>query len=189
MVRSFGVLLLCMPICCKSDRPAAPPDLSEASRQERLDDRRGSSLEPPRRQPGPARPEADHKVEATRREARKLVAGLLAAGIPHREVASVADTHGYKYFHWRYFRRARIWFEHAVRADPSYELSLYNAARCAAAQDDRRAALKHLLTLIKLDTPLSRSRMEMAIKDPDLRMLRIGASKTTPPAPIPPSGP
>ena len=56
--------------------------------------------------------------------------------------------------------------------DPSFELSLYNAARCAALQDDLKAAARHLLALQRLNTPLSRARMRMAREDPDLTALR-----------------
>ncbi len=152
---------------CNRPRPAAP-DLSAAALQQQAEDNRGSSLKPPARKAGPARPETPKKVEATRKESAQLVKGLLGAGIPAREVASVADTRGYKYFHWRYFKRARIWFEHAVRVDPTFEMSLYNAARCAAATGDHKAAVAHLKTLEKLDTPMSRSRLVLANEDPDI---------------------
>ena len=159
-------MALCSPGCNKS-APAAP-DASAAALAEKALEERGSSLKPPPRQPGPHRPETPDKILATSLEAQKLVKDLLRAGIPPREVASVADTRGYQFFHWRYFNRARLWFEQAVRVDPTYELSLYNAARCTAALGDHKASIAHLATLEKLDTPLSRSRLVLGAEDPDL---------------------
>lgn len=163
-------MALCSPGCNKS-APAAP-DASAAALAEKALEERGSSLKPPPRQPGPHRPETPDKILATSLEAQKLVKDLLRAGIPPREVASVADTRGYQFFHWRYFHRARLWFEQAVRVDPTYELSLYNAARCAAATGDHKAAIRHLQTLKKLNTPLSRSRLVLARVDPDLKAMQ-----------------
>ena len=170
--RIFFVALALSLAACNKPAPAAQPDLSGAALQQKAEDNRGSSLKPPPRKPGPARPEAPENVEAAREESSSLVKGLLKAGIPPREVASVADTRGYKYFRWRYFKRARVWFEHAARVDPTYEMSLYNAARCAAALGDHKAAIAHLQTLEKLQTPLSRSRMVLANEDPDISAMK-----------------
>ena len=153
---------------CKQPAAPATPDASAMELAQKVQDNRGTSLRPPARQPGPPRPEAPEKIAATSQLARKLVQDLLKAGIPPREVASVADTRGYRLFHWRYFQQARAWFEEAVRVDPTYELSLYNAARCTAALGDHKASIAHLATLEKLDTPLSRSRLVLGAEDPDL---------------------
>ena len=167
---ALALLVSCSP-GCKKPAPAAP-DSSAAARAEQALEDRGSSLKPPPRQPGPPRPETPEKIKAASLEANELVEDLLKAGISPREVASVADTRGYQYFHWRYFNRARLWFEQAVRVDPTYELSLYNAARCAAALGDHKAAIAHLQTLQRLETPLSRSRLVLAHADPDLAAMR-----------------
>jgi len=177
------VLVLLAPWSCACNKPApATPDASAAALVEKALEDRGSSLKPPPRQPGPPRPETPEKIMATSLEAQKLVKDLLQTGISPREVASVADTRGYQFFHWRYFQRARLWFEQAVRVDPTYELSLYNAARCAAATGDHKAAVAHLTTLQRLETPLSRSRLVLANEDPDISAMRKKLAKEEAPA-------
>ena len=167
---TLAALVLCGPGCKKT--PSAPDASAAAMAAQKALDNRGSSLRPPPRPPRAPRPETPDKKLAARREAQKQVKDLLKTGISPREVASVADTRGYQFFHWRYFQRAQLWFEQAVRVDPTYELSLYNAARCAAALGDHKAAIKHLTTLEGLDTPLSRSRLVLAREDPDLSAMK-----------------
>jgi Flp pilus assembly protein TadD len=91
--------------------------------------------------------------------------------VQRREVASVADMRGYRLYRRRVFGQARSWFLIAVEVDPSFELSLYNAARCSALLGEVRSARALLDRLRKLDTPLARARLEAAPSDPDLRGL------------------
>lgn len=83
----------------------------------------------------------------------------------------MADIRGYRLFKRRYFRQARIWFEAAVRSDPTFEPALFNAARAAAAAGDLAAARRHLRRLQRLNTPLARSRLRLAPSDRDLKAL------------------
>jgi hypothetical protein len=162
-----GLLLL----QCPTDPRPQPGEQAQAKAADPADER-GSSLQPPPRQPGPPRLETRQQVQAAQKEAFRQTRSLLEAGVPPREVASVADTRGYRLYRTRHLGQARAWFEAAVSVDRSFELSLYNAARCAALQGDHRAARRHLLSLQRLDTPLSRARMSMASQDPDLQSLR-----------------
>lgn len=132
---------------------------------------RGSVLQPAPRQPGPPREETPAQLALATQEALKHVGSLLQAGIQPREVASVADTLGYRLYRQRNFGQARKWFEAAINTDATFELSLYNAARCAALMGDLQDAVKYLQALQRLKTPLSRSRLIMARTDPDLSAL------------------
>ena len=174
-------LLLCLvgsPWGCKA-RPAPPAvDLDPVTVAQA---NRGSALRPPPRQAGPPRPETAESVDAARGEAKKLADAMLLAGVAPREVASVADTRGYRLFRTRRHGAALAWFERAIQMDPTYELSLYNAARCAALLGDTPAAIKHLYTLQRLNTPLSRGRMAMALRDPDLVAVRQRLRAVKPP--------
>jgi hypothetical protein len=127
---------------------------------------------PPPREEGPPRPELPEHVAAAVREADTLVSALIKGGIPSREAASVADMRGYRLYRRRLFAQARAWFLAATRADPSFELSLYNTARCSALLGDRALAEAHLARLRRLDTPLARTRLQLSEGDPDLSLLR-----------------
>lgn len=158
---------------CPSERAvtaAAPGAPDRGSAGADLDDpsNRPSSLRPPPREPGPPREESEEQVRRAEREARKLVEALIQGGVERREVCSMADIRGHRLFRRRYFRQARVWFEAAVRTDPTFEPALLNAARATAAAGDRAAAVRHLKALEKLGTPLARSRLRLAAEDPDL---------------------
>ena len=129
---------------------------------------RASSLNPPAREPGKPRAESAALLRRTAREARVFVDVLLSGGIDRREVCSMADIRGHRLFRGRYFGQARAWFDAALRTDPTFEPALFNAARAAAAAGDPGAARRHLKTLRRLDTPLARSRLQLAEQDPDL---------------------
>jgi tetratricopeptide (TPR) repeat protein len=156
---------------CPADRP--PPSAVEEPRADVADpaDDRPSSLLSPPREPGPPRAESDEQVERARREAEALVVSLRAGGVAPREVTSTADIRGFRLFRRRYFRQARVWFEAAVRSDPTFEPALYNAARAAAAAGDLRAAREHLRRLAALKTPLARGKLRQARDDSDLAEL------------------
>ncbi len=133
---------------------------------------RPSSLLPPPREPGPHRQEPRRQVAAAREEAGRLVSSLAAGGIDAREAASVADMRGYRLYRKRHIKKAQAWFEAAVKADPSFEPPLLNAARCAVLLNQPERARGHLRTLKQLDTPLARSRLNIATSDPDFAPLR-----------------
>jgi len=156
--------------CPDESRPAhtARP-VDQGSGEDPAD--RPSSLLPPAREPGPARAESEEQVARAGKEATAMVAALRQGGITGREVTSMADIRGYRLFKRRYFRQARAWFEAAVKSDPTFEPALYNAARSAAAMGDRARAAEHLRRLSRLETPLARSRLQMAARDPDLASL------------------
>ena len=147
---------------------------------EEPDEERPDPTRPLPREPGPPRAETPQQIERAREESRKLVAQLLASGIQRREVTAIADIRGYRFYKRRYFARARVWFEAAARTDPSYELSLYNAARAAALLGDLPAAKAHLEKLRKLGTPLAKRRLKLAKKDPDFKALRAEKEKRRP---------
>ncbi len=105
-----------------------------------------------------------------------MIESLIAGGIAKREVTSIADIRGYRLYRRRYFGRAHIWFSAAVRTDPTYELSLYNAARTAALLGKVDTAQGLLQRLRRLDTPLARHRLQLAASDPDLAAWRARKS-------------
>jgi hypothetical protein len=131
-----------------------------------------SLASPPPREEGPPRSESPAQVATAQLEANRLVLALSKGGVPSREVASVADMRGYRLYRGRLFAQARAWFLAATRVDPSFELSLYNAARCDALLGDGTQARAYLARLRRLDTPLARSRLRLAERDPDLAILR-----------------
>jgi len=126
------------------------------------------------REEGPPREEAAGEVRAARTEAAQLTRSLLAGGISRREVASIADMRGYRHFKRRRFAQARAWFLQALAADTTFELSAYNAARCAALLGNLAEARALLGRLRTRDTLLARSLLRRAAQDPDL----AGAIKT-----------
>jgi hypothetical protein len=160
----------CRPSCLPTP-PAVPDEGTEddAARQRASADPLGA---PPPRQEGPPLAETAKELEAARREAAQLAAALLKGGVPAREVASVADMRGYRLYRRRAFGQARAWFDAAIRVDGRFELSLYNAARCAALLGKDAEARALLASLRGLDTPLARSRLRLADQDPDLVTLR-----------------
>jgi hypothetical protein len=174
MRRGLSVLLLLCGCSCPSERvgdtatPAKARALGAAAADLEDPSNRPSSLRPPAREPGPPREETAEQVQNAEEEARKLVAALIEGGVERREVCSMADIRGHRLFRRRFFKQARVWFEAAVRADPTFEPALLNAARATAAAGDRAAALRHLKALEKLGTPLARSRLRLAAEDPDL---------------------
>lgn len=166
-MRSALFLLLLFCGCRCPGQPAAPdrdPDPDDPAD-------RPSSLAPPARQPGPPRAESDARVVRALEEAAALVQAMGQGGVSRREAASMADIRGYRLFKRRLFGQARAWFETAVRADPTFEPAIFNAARAAAAAGDASAARDHLRRLRRLGTPLARSRLGLARQDPDLRGL------------------
>lgn len=88
----------------------------------------------------------------------------------------MADIRGYRLYRRRYFHQAHVWFEAAIRVDPSYELSLFNAARTAALLGRTTRAQAHLESLRRLDTPLAKDRLRRVARDRDFAALRPGAS-------------
>lgn len=175
----------CQPADSAADSAAGARRAAGASKASRAKQtKRAIPLRPPPREPGPPREEKPGGVAAARREAESLVSALLEGGISRREVTAMADIRGYRLYRKRYFRRARAWFEIAVRTDPSFELSRYNAARAAALTGDLAGARRHLRALRALGTPLSRHRMELAKVDPDLAALRawLGGGRGAEPA-------
>ncbi len=181
--RSLLLLTLLAGPGCQRPPPQPPAPPPDAAASQVAQEQRGSTLQPAPRQAGPPRPESPAQLAAAAQEARARTAALLAAGVAPREAASVADTLGYRLYRQRRFGQARAWFERAVAADPTYELSLYNAARCAALLGDLSAALRHLRRLQALDTPLARSRLALALTDPDLQRVRdLARNPAGPPA-------
>lgn len=127
---------------------------------------------PPPREPGPARPESAQAIERTRKEVDQWTRSFRQSGLGSREISSLADIRGYRLYRRRNFRRAQLWFDAAVAADPSFEVPLYNAARVAALNGDRGRAVKLLAKLAALNTPLAKRRLQLAAKDPDLQGFR-----------------
>lgn len=122
----------------------------------------------PPREEGPPRPEEQQSIQAAGAEAEALARSLLAGGISRREVASIADMRGYRLFRKRRYAQAHAWFIRATQVDGTFELSLFNAARCAALLDRGPEAHALLHRLRALKTPLSRSLARRADRDPDL---------------------
>ena len=129
-------------------------------------------LRPPPRQPGPARRETPAQLKRVQAEAERFVSSLLAAQYSRREITSMADIRGYQLYLNRYVASADLWFREAIRADPSFELSLFNGARTAALLGQRERAAQLIESLRKLDTPLARARLALAEQDPDFGQLR-----------------
>jgi|GEM_PF-4914062 hypothetical protein len=127
---------------------------------------------PPAREPGPARPETAQMLEKTRKEVGQWLASFRESGLAPREISSLADIRGYRLYRRRYFRQAQVWFDAAVNADSTFEVPLYNAARAAGLNGDRRRARELLRKLAALNTPLAKRRMAFAVTDPDLGWLR-----------------
>ena len=178
--RSFvrlALLLVCAGGGCRRSCLPTPPTVpderveDDAARQRTASDPLGA---PPPREDGPPLPETAKEIEAAAREAAQLAAALVKGGVPPREVASVADMRGYRLYRRRAFRQARAWFDTAIGVDARFELSLYNAARCAALLGKNVEARGLLARLRALDTPLARSRLRLAERDPDLATLRRG---------------
>lgn len=180
----LGTILLPGCLCDPQDSrpPGNGPDLSP---REVSDERRPSSLLPPPREPGPARLEAAATVKAAGEEARRLTEALKAGGVDAREVAAVADMRGYRLYRKRYFRQAQVWFETAALVDPSFEPALFNAARCAVLLEQPVRARERINALKRLNTPLARSRLDLARQDPDFASLWTEA----PPPSAPPTTP
>lgn len=168
----MGILLsaLFLPRC-DCDPPPRARALPDLSPRQVAEERRPSSLIPPRREPGPARMEARVRVKTIGEEARSLTAALRESGVDAREVASVADMRGYRLYRKRYFHQALVWFEAAVKVDPAFEPALFNAARCAMLLNEQSKAARLLAALGRLNTPLARSRLAMAREDPDFAAL------------------
>jgi len=127
---------------------------------------------PPPHAPGPPARETAAQLAAAEAEAQSLLTSLAGSGLSSREVAAIADIRGFRLYHQRHFREAQVWFEAAVRLDPRYEPSRYNAARAAAQVGDLELARYHLEQLKALGTPLSRRQRRYASTDPDLEALR-----------------
>lgn len=158
------LLVLHLPLGCVSrDDPntSAPGEPGETV----------APLELPPREPGPPRAETREHVTREEQEANALL-GALGAAVSRGQLASMADIRGYRHYHARRYRRAQVWFEHAVRLAPSYELSLYNAARVAALLGELERARTHLAALGALRTPMAARALERARQDPDLAALR-----------------
>jgi len=171
---TFFALLICAVLLprCDCDPPVANPlAWPDLSARQLAENRRPSSLKPPKREPGPARMEARARVKKAGDEASSLTATLRESGVDAREVASIADMRGYRLYRKRYFRQAQSWFEAAVKVDPSFEPALLNAARCAMLLKDQAKAARMLSTLGRLNTPLARSRLALARMDPDFAAL------------------
>jgi hypothetical protein len=163
-IRALPLLAaLALLACSHRSRPAGP-DLGPEVGPPRF-------APPPPREPGPPRTEEAAQVEAAAKEARALVQSLVQGGVPAREAASVADMRGYRLYRRRLFGQARAWFRAAVEADPRFELSLFNGARCAALLGDLGEARTFLDRLSALATPLARARLELTRTDPDLKAL------------------
>ncbi|PIE17044.1 MAG: hypothetical protein CSA65_09825 [Proteobacteria bacterium] len=131
------------------------------------------ALAPLPREPGPPRPETVAEIAAARQRARGFVA-TLKGSLNRREVTALADIRGYGFYRQRQFGQAHEWFLAAVATDPSFELSLYNAARTAALLGRFEEAKRLIERLRALDTPLARMRLKLGSRDPDLAVLRGG---------------
>ncbi|MBW2731290.1 MAG: hypothetical protein JRH20_02795 [Deltaproteobacteria bacterium] len=129
------------------------------------------TLRPLPREKGPARKETPQAVAATIREARSFTQQMVSGQISRREVTAMADIRGYRLYRQRYFEQAHAWFEAAIRVDPSYELSLFNAARTAALTKRLKRAREHLESLRRLDTPLARDRLARAARNTDFKAI------------------
>jgi tetratricopeptide (TPR) repeat protein len=127
-----------------------------------------ASVDLPPREAGPPRREPADTVARERAEAKRLLAGLRGS-VSARQLTSMADIRGYRLYRERRFQRAQVWFEAAVRTDPSYEYSRYNAARVASLLGEADRAQAHLNQLAQLETPLSRRLLSFSRRDPDLR--------------------
>jgi len=146
----------------------------------------GVPLAPAPRDPGPRRPESPEQLAKAQVAASTFTRTLRASGLDRREVTALADIRGYRLYKRRFFGRAHAWFLAAVAMDGRYELSLYNAARTAALLGRLDQARGLLARLAKLGTPLSRMRLALARKDPDLAVLRgPTAKKARPPRKVP----
>lgn len=161
---------------CKAPRAAKTPEAGMRGHDAGSDSpgRLAPGQLPPREK-GPPRPETVEQVAAAADEGRRLVSALTQSGVPAREVASVADMRGYRLYRRRYFGQALAWFRSAIAVDSTFELSLYNAARCTALLGHSGEAAEMLGQLRRLGTPLSRARLELATSDPDLAAVRRGA--------------
>lgn len=104
-------------------------------------------------------------------EARRLTETLTESGISPREAASVADMRGFRLYRRRRYAQALAWFEQAIRTDGSFELSRFNAARCAMLLDRPEVARGHLRALAALSTPMARSGLAMARRLTDFAAL------------------
>ena len=156
---------------CDHEDHASHRTSTDLSSRKIAEENRPSSLQPPPREPGPARKEPPAKMEAATKEASGLTRALKASGVDAREVAAVADMRGYRLYRKRYFRQAQIWFEAAATADPSFEPALFNAARCAILLEHPARARALVSTLMRLNTPLAKSRLSLAKEDPDFAAL------------------
>jgi hypothetical protein len=165
----LGLVVLLLGLSCKTDRAGllAKKDLSsdEIFELKRAQDRQS---ELPPREEGPPRAETGELLTGAATEAERLADALLGGGIPPREAASVADMRGYRLYRRRLFGQALAWFSRAVKTDPSFEPSLYNAARCAALLGEVQKARAYLQQLRGLRTPLAHARLQRAPTDPDL---------------------
>ncbi len=139
------------------NKPAAPRPVTNIA---------ASLLAP--REAGPPRHEEERAILAARKEAKEIARSLLGGGISRREVASIADMRGYRHYRKRRYGQALAWFQRATQTDPSFELSAFNAARCAALLGRGAEALPLLRRLRTMDTSLSRALLQQVDRDPDL---------------------
>jgi hypothetical protein len=168
-------IFACAGAGCRRGCLPVPPSAGDEGSEDNAARQRASTdplSAPPPREDGPPRAETAQQVGAATREAAELISALMKGGVSAREAASVADMRGYRLYRQRLFGQARAWFDAAVRVEPRFELSLYNAARSAALLGKLTEARALLARLQALDTPLARGRLRLAERDPDLATLR-----------------
>jgi hypothetical protein len=168
-------------VACQSTQPDAskrararkkrryrPATSGRAVKKDPCSDQSFASLRPQPREPGPPRDESDADLKRTEREVSGFIGKLLKSDFSRRELTAMADIRGYRHYRNRRFKQAYIWFFHASFVDPKFELSHYNAARCAALIGRCDWVFEHLARLRSLGTPLSRARLALANCDPEL---------------------
>lgn len=169
--KNFGILWICLLVGCLAANCKGKEEKADFSHLVYKDESPDRTAPPPR-DPGPPQTETKEQLDKATTEATNLVKTLSQSGILAREIASLADIRGYRFYRKRFFGQAQIWFEIAVKIDPLYELSLYNAARTAALLGDLNKARTRLKQLEKLKTPMSQRRLQLSLSDPDFSALK-----------------
>jgi hypothetical protein len=155
---------------CRTEE-SSPTQVADSSKPADLANR-PSLLQLAPREPGPPRSESAEQLTQAQQQAQRWTGDLLKGGLARREVASMADIRGYRFFRRRSFGRALRWFTIAVATDPTYEPALFNAARAAALLGETATAREHLSRLRGLGTPLSRRQLDAAARHKDFARLR-----------------